>query len=378
MSGLQKISIFIYSMAGGGAERVVSNLLTTLKEHYELHLILMNDRIFYKIPDEVKIHYIEKSAPFESGILKFLKLPFLALKYKKLCKELGIDLHFVWMNRPCYVAGLARVFGDDTPLIINECSTPSVLYSNNSLKSKISKYLLKWLYPKADFIYPNSVGNLIDLKENFNIDESKMAVLYNAIDLDEIKKLSTEKIDYEAGSFFLSVGRLDSGKNHALIIKAFSKLKNNDKKLLILGDGILRDELQNLINSLNLSDRVKLLGFDNNPYKYMSKCYAFVFASLFEGFSNVLIEALACERLVITSDHKSGAKELIGDDEYGILTPVNDELSLINAMQKALDCPDYVKFYEKKAKIRADKFDKFKITNQLLDKFKEIYEKKKF
>lgn len=369
---MKKLAIFIYSMAGGGAERVVSNLLSELVKRYNVYLILMNDRIAYPIPHDAKIYYLENSKPFENGIMKFVKLPFLALKYKRLCDELGVDLHFVWMNRPCYVAALARIFGDKHPLVLNECSTPSVLYADGGLKSKISKFLLKWLYPKGDFIYPNSLGNLADLRDNFGIDERKMKVLYNALDLDDIALKASEPIDFK-GEFFLSVGRLDSGKNHELLIRAYAGLKNCDKSLIILGDGILRSRLETLIKELNLEGRVFLLGFDNNPYKYMAKCYAFVFVSLFEGFSNALIEALACGKLVITSEHKSGAKELIGENEWGYLVPVGDLEATQKAMQRAIDEPNFVKFYEKNAIIRAKEFDKKIITKNLINELEEIY-----
>ncbi len=371
---MKKIAVFIYSMAGGGAERVVSNLLSELIKEYEVHLILMNDRVYYDIPNKVNTHFIEKSAPFENGIKKLLKLPFLGLKYKKLCNKLGIDIHFVWMNRPCYAAGFARIFGLKGTMIFNECSTPSVLYKEKNLKSFISKTLLKFLYPKADLIMPNSLGNLIDLEQNFSIKKDKMWVLYNAIDMQTIAKLSNEEIDKNLNKpFFLSVGRLDSGKNHSLLIRAFSKLKNDKFDLVILGEGVLKNELQNLIRELNLENRVHLMGFEKNPYKYMSKCYAFVFVSLFEGFSNALIEALACGKFIISSDHKSGARELLGDDEWGVLVPVNDELSTQNAMQKAIDDESFVKAYEQKAKTRAIFFDKAKITNELIKKIEEIH-----
>lgn len=371
MNSMKKLSVFIYSMAGGGAERVVSNLLLELVKHYEVHLILMNDRIYYDIPNEVDIHYIEKSAPFENGIKKLLKLPFLGLKYKQLCEKIGIDIHFVWMNRPCYAAGFARILGLKGSMIFNECSTPSVLYKEKNLKSAISKSLLKFLYPKADLIMPNSLGNLIDLEQNFNINREKMWVLYNAIDTAKITELSREDIDLKlTRPFFLSVGRLDSGKNHSLLIKAFSKLRNDKFDLVILGEGVLKNELLSLIKQLKLEKSVHLMGFEKNPYKYMAKCHAFVFVSLFEGFSNALIEALACEKLVISSDHKSGARELLGDDEWGVLVPVNDEISTQNAMQKAIDNENFVKFYEQKAKTRAMSFDKTKISNELIEKIK--------
>ncbi|ARR00045.1 MULTISPECIES: N-acetylgalactosamine-N,N'-diacetylbacillosaminyl-diphospho-undecaprenol 4-alpha-N-acetylgalactosaminyltransferase [Campylobacter] len=369
---MKKISLFIYSMAGGGAERVVSNLLNELIKRYEVYLVLMNNTISYKIPHSVKICYLENSKPFENGFLKFAKLPFLALKYKKLCDELGTNLHFVWMNRPCYVAALARIFGDKKPLVLNECSTPSVLYASNTLKSKISKFLLRWLYPKADFIYPNSLGNLSDLSDNFGISKDKMKVLYNAIDIEDIQKKASELVEFKE-EFFLSVGRLDSGKNHELLIKAYAGLKNCDKSLIILGDGVLRGKLEALIRELNLENRVFLLGFDNNPYKYMAKCYAFVFVSLFEGFSNALIEALACEKLVISSDHKSGARELIGDNQWGYLVPTGDQKATQEAMQRAIDEPDFVKYYEKNAIIRAREFDKKIVAKNLIDELEAIY-----
>ena len=369
---MQKLSVFIYSMAGGGAERVVSNLLRELVQKYEVHLVLMNERIFYELPSEVKVHFLERSAPFENGLWKLIKLPFLGLKYKALCDRLGIDVHFVWMNRPCYAAGFARIFGDRRPLIINECSTPSVLYAAPTMKSKISKFLLRWLYPKADFIYPNSMGNLVDLRDNFGINPAKMRVLYNAIDLDEIAERASEPIKFER-PFFLSVGRLDAGKNHELLIRAYAKLENCDKDLLILGEGLLKERLQGVIDELNLNGRVHLPGFDANPYKYMSKCHAFVFASLFEGFSNALIEALACGALVISSDHKSGARELLGEDEWGVLVPVGDEEAMRKAMQKSLDDPNWVKIYQKNAIIRAQFFGVKKIAAELISDLEEFY-----
>lgn len=374
---MKRLSVFIYSMAGGGAERVVSNLLTRLVERYEIHLILMNDRIYYEIPNDVKIHYIEKSAPFENGIKKLLKLPFLGYKYKKICENLNIDIHFVWMNRPCYAAGFARMFGLKGTMIFNECSTPTVLYKKRNLKSLISKFLLKKLYPKADLIMPNSLGNLYDLRDNFDIQEKNMWVLYNAIDVKKIQALGKEKIEFDK-PFFLSVGRLDSGKNHELLIRAYANLKNNDKDLIILGEGVLKEHLGNLIQDLNLKDRVHLLGFEKNPFKYMSKCYAFVFVSKFEGFSNALIEALACEKCVISSDHKSGARELLGDNEWGILVEVDNLDDTTKAMQKTLDDINLIDYYEKKAKIRANFFDKDKISKELIDKIEELYGRHKF
>lgn len=369
---MKKLSVFIYSMAGGGAERVVSNLLKYLVNHFEIHLILQNEQIDYTLPKGVKIHLLENSKPFESGILKLAKIPFLALKYKALCQNLGIDTHFVWMNRPCYIAGLARIFGLKGAFVFNECSTPSVLYKNAGIKGAVSKALLKWLYPKADFIYPNSSGALEDLRDNYGINPSKMRVLYNALDLDEIEQKAAQPLtELENKKFFLSVGRLDSGKNHELLIRAYASLGHPDlPDLVILGRGVLEAHLRGVINKLGLEQKVHLLGFNANPYKFMRACEAFVFVSRFEGFANVLIEAMACGALVITSEHKSGAKELIGDDKYGILVPVDDERATAAAMQRVLDEKTLKEQYHSRSLTRAKDFAAPKIASELIAQLK--------
>ena len=127
-----------------------------------------------------------------------------------------------------------------------------------------------------------------------------------------------------------------------------------------------KDELLALIKDLNLEDKVLLLGFDNNPYKYMSKCEFFAFASVFEGFSNVLIESLACGCAVVCTDHRSGARELFGDDEFGLLVEVNNENSMFMGLKTMLEDENLRKAYKKKAKDRALDFDKVKIARNAL------------
>lgn len=366
---MKKLAIFIYSLGSGGAERVVATLLPILNLKFEVHLILMNDKISYEIP-EVKIHYLENSTPSENNLAKFLKLPLLALKYKKLCENLNIDLQFVLLNRPNYIALMAKKMGLKAKLIINECTTPSVIYRHKNTNSFINKFLIKKLYNQADLILANSVGNKEDLIQNFNINKHKCDILYNAIDLENILEKSKQEIDFKE-PFILSVGRLDHGKNHKMLIRAYSKI-NTKLKLVILGEGILKNELLNLINDLNLNDKVFLLGFDNNPYKYMSKCDFFAFASSFEGFSNVLIECLACGCAVLSTDHKSGAKELFLDNQYGLLVEVDNEKAMQEGLEKMCFDEELKQNYKNKAFSRAKEFDKIKIAKNLFDFFKKV------
>ena len=142
--------------------------------------------------------------------------------------------------------------------------------------------------------------------------------------------------------------------------------------LVILGRGVLEAHLRGVINKLGLEQKVHLLGFSANPYKFMRACEAFVFVSRFEGFANVLIEAMACGALVITSEHKSGAKELIGDDKYGILVPVDDERATAAAMKRVLDEKTLKEQYRSRSLIRAKDFAASKIASELIAELKDF------
>ena len=366
---MKKLAVFLYSMGPGGAERVVSNLLPALCEKYEVHLVLMSEVVAYEIPRAVKIHFLERSDPYESGVKKLFRLAFalpsLALKYKKLCENLGIDAHFVLINRPCYVALAAKILGLKGRMVISERSCPSVIYKSG-LSGFANRIFVKALYPRADLILANAQGNADDLVRNFGCDAAKTKVLYNAVDLAAIKTLANEPLEGKFKPFFLNIGRLDSGKNQAMLIKIIANLKDKRATLGILGKGPLHGELQNLIDELGVGERVKLLGTDKNPFKFIKNAQCFVCASRFEGFSNVLLEALACERFIISTDHKSGARELLGDDEYGILTPVDDKKAMEAAMRRALEDEDLRQDYEKKAYGRVAKFDKNAVAAQLI------------
>lgn len=366
---MKKLAVFLYSMGPGGAERVVSNLLPALCEKYEVHLVLMSEVVAYEIPRAVKIHFLERSDPYESGVKKLFRLAFalpsLALKYKKLCENLGIDAHFVLMNRPCYVALAAKILGLKGRMVISERSCPSVIYKSG-LSGFANRIFVKALYPRADLILANAQGNADDLVRNFGCDREKTKVLYNAVDLAAIKTLANEPLEGKFKPFFLNIGRLDSGKNQAMLIKIIANLNNERATLGILGKGPLHGELQNLIDELGVGERVKLLGTDKNPFKFIKNAECFLCASRFEGFSNVLLEALACERFIISTDHKSGARELLGDDEYGILTPVDDEKAMDSAMRRALEDENLRRDYEKRAYGRVVKFDKNAVAAQLI------------
>jgi len=372
----QKLSILIYSLAGGGAERVVSILLNELKNRYNITLFLMNDTIFYDIPKDIKIIYLENSLPFESGIKKLLKLPFLGWRYKKI-NDADISLSF--MNRPNYINVLAKIFGMKSKVIISERIAPSKEYQTDNIKDKISRFLIKILYPKANIIIPNAEGIKIDLINNFLINKNIIKVVNNPVNINKIIKMKKENIEFRDDNFsFITIGRLQKQKNHSLLIEAMQTI---DAKLYIIGDGELREELQKQIKELGLMDRVFLLGRQENPYKYLSKADCFIFSSNYEGFPNVLLEALACELPIISTDCASGPREILAPNtditkilkdnielaKYGILVPINNQPLFTKAMEEIIKNRDLREKYSNIAKNRAKDFNKEEILDKLLD-----------
>ena len=369
-----KISILIYSLASGGAERVVSILLKELKG-YEIDLILMNDTIFYDVPENIKIVYLEKSNPFESGIKKFLKLPLLGFKYKKLIKNSDVSISF--MNRPNYINVFAKLFGSGVKTIISERIAPSQEYKTNSLKDKISRILIKALYKKADLVVPNSRYIAYELNTIFQVSKNKTQVIPNPIYLRECKKEKDEFI-------FINVARFEPQKNHKLLINAFYKA-NLDAKLFLIGDGYLRGELEELVRKLNLEKRVIFLGRQKDVFKYLQKASCFVFSSDYEGFPNVLLEGLACNLPIISTDCKSGPREILAPNthitketdsieiaEYGILVKVGSEKYLAEAMKMMYEDDKLRYNFEKKAKKRIKDFE----VKQIIKKWDDVIEKK--
>ncbi|WP_047245788.1 glycosyltransferase [Maribacter thermophilus] len=364
-----KIAILIYSLAGGGAERVVSYLLPYIqKQGIEVHLVLMNSIISYDIPKDIPIHYIEKSEGDENGVLKLIKLPFLAYKYARLLKKLKITHSFALLTRPSYINILSQYFTKKTYKIsISERSYPSMQYGYKNLQSKINNILIKYLYPKADQIICNSKGNANDLIKNYKIPPSKIEVVYNPIDIEKINKVALDSSIFQKDTFnIITVGRMDAGKNQELLINAIEDFPS--VHLFILGDGPLKAHLHSSVENKNLTDRVSFLGFDNNPFKFLKGADLFIFGSNHEGFPNVLLEAMCCGLPILTTNCKSGPDEIMElehpktDDvmitDYGILTPVGNVDLLKKGLSYCLEHPAFLDNCRIRVKERIQNFER--------------------
>jgi|SaaInl8_200m_RNA_FD_contig_81_737479_length_6981_multi_3_in_0_out_0_6 glycosyltransferase involved in cell wall biosynthesis len=377
----KKIVIFINSLDGGGAERVVSTLLNNLVEKYECHLILMENKISYDLDKRINVISLDELSN-KSGIVKLLRLPIVAYKLNKVIKKYNFTQITSFLYRANYVNILAKYLSKHKCLI-SERIAPSSMYADNSLSSKVSKFLIINLYNKADKIIPVSKAIKNDLIENFGIN-AKQKVIYNPYDIEKIEQLSKEDISYKIDrqKSIITVGSLGQRKNHSLLINAFAKIDDKEYKLYILGKGEEEVNLRNLVIRLGLEERVVFLGFDNNPYKYLSKCNIFIMSSNSEGFPNVLAEAMVCGCSVISTDCLSGPREILApnsdinvqleDDielaEYGILSPIKNVEKMKEAMNLIINDESLRKKYQEKAKQRANNFR----IEEIIKQYEEI------
>lgn len=310
---MKKLGILIYSLGSGGAERVISQFLPKLVEHYHVELFLMADIIHYEVPKEVKISFVENSSPYESGLKKLLKIFSLGVKYKKILEEREIDISLSFMNRPNYINVVSKILGSKTQVIISERAMPSLEYGGKDLKSRINQFLIKKLYPKADKIICNSLGNSEDLKKNFAV-TATIDLLYNPINKSKIQKLGKEPCDFDfTKTTFVTIGRLDDGKNHGMMIDAFSQIDNKNSQLIIIGYGLLEEKLIEKIKDLHLELKVFLVGRQENPYKWLQRSDCFLFASKHEGFPNVILEAMVFNLPIIATNPHGVVTEILGE-----------------------------------------------------------------
>ncbi|OZV68536.1 glycosyltransferase [Winogradskyella aurantia] len=379
-----KLGIFMYSLAGGGAERQASYILDyCVKNNIDVHLILMNNTIKYELPEGLPIHYIEKSKHDENGIIKALKIPLLAHKYSKLVKQLQLTHSVSLLTRPNFINVIAgKITSYNFKIIINELAYPSLQYSYKGFQSTFNKLLIKLLYKKSDLVISNSEGNASDLIANFNVPKQIMNVVHNPIDLDKIKKINPVESFFDNNTFnIITLGRLDVGKNHIMLIEAIHKVNNPLVRLYIFGDGVMQKELMLLIKKLNLGTHVFLVGFDPNPYKYLKASDLFIFGSNHEGFPNVILEAMSCGLPILTTNCQSGPSEIMELNiakndlmitDYGILVPIKNSDLMAKGIRYFIDNKKYMKFCKKNGQSRIKDFEKESILRAYVNLIRTI------
>jgi glycosyltransferase involved in cell wall biosynthesis len=344
------IVFLVNALEGGGAERVVLTLVEGfVKENHTVHLILVYKNNDYVLPDNVKVYYLLNKKPL--GLInKTLSIFKASIELKKILKTISdikdIDLftsHLPLSNYIAWLAGVSNHF--------------AVIHSAYSKKytTFLKKSIIKRIHKNKKLIAV-SYGIKKDLIFHFDLDHSNITTIYNPFDIDTIKKESNQIVEYDK-PYIIHVGRLTKLKRHDLLIKAYSKsLLSKKYNLLLLGDGEEKENILSLINELKLKDKVILLGWQINPYKWINKAKLLLLTSDYEGLPTVLIESLICGTPVVSVDCDYGPNEILTGDLAPFLVPINNEKELTKIMEKAIfDYPE----------IKEDMYEKFSINNIL-------------
>lgn len=220
-------------------------------------------------------------------------------------------------------------------------------------------------YRLSDFKVAVSAGVAKDMSKLSLLDKKEINVINNPVIKKNLSLVYNfpDLLNVEGAYKILSVGTLSKVKRHDLLLRAFSKLNIDKAVLCILGDGPQRNELESLAKDLNIENRILMPGFIIDPSPWYSKSDLFVLTSDYEGFGNVIIEALDHGIPVVATDCPYGPREILVNGEYGTLVPVGD----VDALSTAIRSELFKEHDYEKLKFRAQQFTVDKIANQYIE-----------
>lgn len=335
----KRIVFAINSLAGGGAERVLTTLLggsAPWRNRYDVHLALLDDEPrAYPVPDWVQVHQLDA----RHKLLPSLK------QMRALVDRLAPDATLSFLTR-ANVANAWAMAGRGRPWLISERVNTSA-HLGNGRGAIAAKAMVRIAYPRAAHVIAVSEGVVDDLADNFGVARARMSAIANPIDHDQIAALAAEPPAFTpAGPYIVAAGRLVPNKNMALLLRAYAKA-DPGARLVILGEGPERPALERLAASLGIAGRVDMPGFVANPFALLARAQAYAMPSNAEGFPNGLVEAMACGVPVVATNCASGPSEILADRprsavtggidvDAGALVPTDDVDAFAAALRRVL------------------------------------------
>lgn len=331
------ISLFVPTLGGGGAERIMLELAKGFSDHsFAVDLILVQAKGPYlkEVPATVRIINLKSSRV----LFSFTKLLFYLRREKPYALISALDHANVISLLAGKLSGLA------IRLMVTEHNTVSNAYfESKDLRARWILRFMCWMYPWAKSIVAVSQGVAEDLAATIGLSPNRITVIYNPVISARVSKIMNMPVNhpwFSSGQppVILGVGRLTPQKDFSTLIHAFAQLrKNRAARLMVLGEGEERNVLEDLVHKLKLKADVVFPGFVSNPQAYMKHAALFVLSSRWEGLPTVLIEAMATGTPIVATDCPSGPAEILGNGRWGRLVPVRDINALAMAMAQTLD-----------------------------------------
>lgn len=332
------IGFVITSLVGGGAEKVVLTLASQMvKKGHLVDIYVLTSKINYKVEPRINVNFLSsvKKIPslwarlfYRSAVRRFIAI------VKRNEDRHGVhDVMFYNLPEDYVLGDMASLENSYYCLHTSvEQSLSDQLRRSNSRYKKLKKRYSA-LSGKNVVAVSQGVGD--ELKGLSWLDVKSVQTIYNPFDPDEIRRLSTERIDERIDyKFLIHIGRAARLKRHDLLFSAMKKLPSEYKLVLLSKDS---RKLRKMAESYGLSDRVELPGFQENPYKWIKKAELLVLCSDFEGFGNVLVESLICGTPVVSTDCPYGPAEILTGALSWSLCQVGDSDALADKIIQSFD-----------------------------------------
>ena len=311
------------SLAHGGAERFTSTLLQRIDlSRFNAQLVLLRDRIDYRIPESVEVHSL--------GYRSLLDLPHAIRRLRQLIEWIKPDVILSNVVAANVLTGLALPHNSNVRWLARVGSSPS------GYDSWLRNVGAARVYPKADAVIANSLGLAREIRSRFPGLGDRILMIPNPCDFELCEQLAEAGLDEGLPSDFridpghdcarlIAIGRLIPTKRYDLMINAFAQVcKRRSATLWICGAGVLKSKLVRQVNRLGLRDRVQFLGFVSNPYSLITRSDLFLMASDSEGSPNALIEAQGLGLAAVATDCPHGPNEIIEHRVSGLLSRPGD------------------------------------------------------
>ena len=336
-SARRKVCFVLPSLAGGGAERSALQILNAMDgDRWErsLYLFAREGPYLTQVSPSIELSDGGKGGSrFERwwALRRFIRstrpavvVAFLSY-FSVLCAARAAGV------------GARVVFDQGTPL--SEFLSDADFSWSRPWRRRLFAAATRIGYAAADLVVATSRGVADDLVQSFGVKPDQVRVVHNPIDLKEIAEAAAEPIDPEHAALWktpvvVAAGRLADVKNYPLLIEAFAILrKRTPARLFILGQGEQEPALRELIATRRLTDAVFLCGFHVNPWKYIAKADVFALTSRYEGFGNVLVEAMACGVPVVATS-SAGTREVVSVGENGLLVDRHEPEAVAAALER--------------------------------------------
>lgn len=338
---MRHAALFVPTLGGGGAELIwvhLANGLASRDIRVDLVLANVTGPYLNQVDDAVRVIDLKASRVATSlgGLVRYLK----GTRPQVLLSAL---------SHANVVAILAtRLARTGNAVIVSEHLANSAHNVRvRQLRERLLPRIMRVAYSHADRVVAVSHGAADDLAAMIGLRRSEINVVYNPVYSDALVRKAHEPVDHpwfdsEQPPVILAVGRLTPQKGFDVLLRAFALHRRTSRtpdRLLVLGDGPLRSELEALSVRLGVAESVQFAGFVANPLAYMRRSDLFVLSSRYEGLPGVLIEAMACGARVVSTDCPSGPREILENGRWGRLVPVEDAEALAQAIGDALADP---------------------------------------